>query len=68
MEPVAIKLGYWKWLGNGAIPMLNYISWFGVSAVLMLVFRLLSFEKTNQFAVNLLLIQFMFFLILRTIL
>jgi bisanhydrobacterioruberin hydratase len=68
MEPVAIKLGYWRWLGNGDIPMLNYISWFGVSALLMLVFRLLSFEKTNQFAVNLLLIQFMFFLILRTIL
>lgn len=68
MEPVAIKLGYWKWLGDGTIPMLNYISWFAVSALLMLVFRLLSFEKTNQFAVNLLLIQFMFFLILRTIL
>lgn len=68
MEPVAVKLGYWRWLGDGSIPLLNYVSWFGVSALLMLVFRLLSFEKTNQFAVNLLLIQFMFFLILRTIL
>lgn len=68
MEPVAVKLGYWEWLGDGAVPMLNYVSWFGISAVLMLFFRLLSFHKNNQFAVNLLLIQLMFFLILRTLL
>jgi bisanhydrobacterioruberin hydratase len=68
MEPVAVKLGYWQWLGDGSIPLFNYISWFGVSLVLMLLFRLLSFHKQNQFAVNLLLIQFMFFLILRTFL
>ncbi len=66
MEPVAVKLGYWKWLGNGDVPMLNYLSWLGVSALLMLLFRLLPFNKQNQFAVNLLLIQFMFFLILHT--
>lgn len=68
MEPVAVKLGWWKWLGDGSIPLLNYISWFGISALLLLLFRLLSFNKQNQFAVNLLLIQFMFFLILRTVL
>jgi putative membrane protein len=66
MEPIAVKLGYWQWLGDGSIPLLNYLSWFGISALLMLLFRLLSFPKQNQFAVNLLLIQFMFFLILRT--
>lgn len=68
MEPVAVQLGWWKWLGDGSIPLLNYISWFGISALLLLLFRLLSFNKQNQFAVNLLLIQFMFFLILRTVL
>jgi putative membrane protein len=67
MEPVAVKLGWWKWLNDGSIPLLNYASWFGVSALLMLLFRLLSFDKHNQFAVNLLLIQLMFFLILRTV-
>lgn len=66
MEPVAIKLGYWQWLGDGTIPLLNYVSWLGVSALLLLLFRLLSFQKENQFAINLLLIQFLFFLILRT--
>lgn len=68
MEPVAVKLGYWKWLGDGSIPVFNYVCWFAISALLMLLFRILSFPKQNQFAVNLLLIQFMFFLILRTLL
>ncbi|MFY7840606.1 MAG: carotenoid biosynthesis protein [Lacibacter sp.] len=68
MEPVAVKLGYWQWLGDGSIPLFNYACWFGISALLMLLFRLLSFNKQNQFAVNLLLIQFMFFLILRSLL
>lgn len=66
MEPVAVKLGWWRWLADGSIPVLNYASWFGVSVFLLLLFRLLTFSKQNQFAVNLLLIQFMFFLILRT--
>lgn len=68
MEPVAVKLGYWQWLGDGNIPLFNYVCWFGVSIILMFLFRILSFPKQNQFAVNLLLIQFMFFLILRTLL
>lgn len=68
MEPVAVQLGYWKWLGDGTIPLLNYLSWFVVSAVLLLVFRLFPFRKDNQFALHLLLIQLMFFLILRTFL
>jgi bisanhydrobacterioruberin hydratase len=68
MEPIAVKLGYWQWLGDGSIPLFNYACWFVISALLMLLFRLLSFPKQNQFAVNLLLIQFMFFLILRTVL
>ncbi len=66
MEPVAVKLNYWQWLGDGNIPVYNYICWFFVSVLLLLVFRLCKFEKQNKFAVNLLLIQFMFFLVLRT--
>lgn len=68
MEPVAIKLGYWKWLGNGSIPFYNYVSWFVISIILLLIFNSFSFNKQNKFAVNLLLIQAMFFLILRTFL
>ncbi len=66
MEPVAIKLGFWQWLGTGEIPLKNYLSWFAVSLLLLLCFRLLKFSKLNQFAVHLLIIQLLFFLILRS--
>lgn len=67
MEPVAIKLGYWKWFG-GDIPVYNYICWFIVSFILLAVFHFSKFNKDNKFAINLLLIQAMFFLVLRTFL
>ncbi len=68
MEPVAINLDYWNWEGGDEVPFFNYISWFLVSSALMAVFHYLSFYKQNRFAVNLLLIQMMFFLLLRTFL
>ncbi|MFT3949655.1 MAG: carotenoid biosynthesis protein [Agriterribacter sp.] len=68
MEPVAIHLGFWTWDGDGSIPMLNYISWFVISMLLLSLFSMLSFHKKNTFAVYLLMIQFMFFLVLRTFL
>jgi bisanhydrobacterioruberin hydratase len=68
MEPVAIKLGYWQWHGDGSIPIFNYLCWFLVSTVLLTVFHFSKFNKQNKFAVNLLLIQLMFFLLLRTFL
>jgi bisanhydrobacterioruberin hydratase len=64
MEPVAIKLGFWKW--DGEIPMYNYICWFIISLLLLGLFHFFKFNKQNKFAVNLLLIQLLFFLILRT--
>ena len=68
IEPVAVKLGYWTWLGDGQIPMFNYISWFVISTFLLMIFHLLPIQKQNKFAINLLLIQAMFFLLLRTFL
>ena len=68
MEPVAVKLGYWVWNGDGSIPMFNYICWFVVSLLLLTAFHFAKFKKQNKFAVNLLLIQLMFFLLLRTFL
>ena len=65
MEPVAVKLGYWQWI-NGEIPFFNYVSWFIISIILLSVFQHSKFSKHNKFAVNLLLIQLMFFLLLRT--
>lgn len=67
IEPVAIKLGYWQWDGN-EVPLYNYVCWFVISLLLMIVFRFSPFQKRNKFAIHLLLIQVMFFLILRTFL
>jgi bisanhydrobacterioruberin hydratase len=66
LEPVAMALGYWTWNG-GEIPWLNYATWWGVSAFIMLFFHFLPFRKKNLFAVHLLMIQVMFFLLLRTV-
>ncbi len=67
MEPVAVKLGFWTW-NESPIPFKNYFCWLIVSMVMLLMFRKASFDKLNQFAINLLLIQAMFFLLLRTFL
>lgn len=68
LEPAAIKLGYWQWLGDGEIPTYNYLCWFIVSLGLMCVFTFLKFEKKNIFAVNLLMIMMLFFMLIRTFL
>ncbi len=68
MEPVAVKLGFWQWKGDGSIPLYNYLCWFVVSIALLTLFHFCKFDKRNKFAVNLLLIQMMFFLLLRTFL
>jgi len=68
LEPVAVKFGYWTWLDNGSIPVSNYLCWLTISALLMTVFKLLSFSKHNQFAVHLLIIELLFFAALRTFL
>jgi len=64
MEPAAVKLGFWQW-ESATIPTFNYICWFIISALLIWVSRKLKFQKRNDFAVHLLIIQTLFFLTLR---
>ncbi len=68
LEPAAIKLGYWEWLDDGSVPSYNYLCWFIISAALQLLFGLLKFEKQNKFAVHLLMIMSLFFLLITTFL
>ena len=68
MEPVAIKLGFWTWGVDGSVPFYNYFCWLLISILLLTVFNFFNFRKENKFAVNLLLTQALFFLILRTFL
>lgn len=63
MEPAAIKLGFWSWQ-SGNIPLVNYLSWFIVSAVILCIFHKTPL-RSHQFAINLLIIQAIFFLVLR---
>lgn len=37
MEPAAIRLDYWQWAGDGAIPLLNYATWFALATALAAV-------------------------------
>jgi putative membrane protein len=64
MEPVAVKMGFWEWK-NGVIPIYNYVCWFLISMFLLWVFSKLKFNRDNHFAVDLLIIQLLFFLTLR---
>lgn len=68
IEPVAVKLGFWQWLGDGSIPFYNYACWFFVSGLLLTVFRWLPFDKNNRLAVHLFIVQVLFFLSLRVFL
>lgn len=67
LEPAAVKLGYWQWL-TADIPLFNYTCWIFVSALLLTAFYFLPFPKNNKFAVHLLLIQLMFFMLIRVFL
>ena len=68
MEPAAIRLGFWNWLGDGSIPSFNYGCWFMLSALLLVLFRFSGMARHNKFAVHLLLIQAMFFLLIQLLL
>ena len=65
MEPVAVKLDFWTWDGGGGIPAYNYWCWLMLSVLLLSLFYWLRFNKLNKFAVNLMGIQIIFFLVLR---
>ncbi|MFN6374699.1 MAG: carotenoid biosynthesis protein [Chitinophagia bacterium] len=67
MEPIAIKFGYWKWV-NDHVPFYNYVCWFIISFLIVLIFRGMQQQDRNRFALPLLLIEFMFFLMLRVLL
>ncbi len=65
IEPVAMKINFWQWQNNN-VPTYNFACWFVISAVLLLLFRQLKFNKRNHFAVHLFIIQYLFFTALQT--
>lgn len=62
MEPAAIKLGFWSW-SSGNVPVYNYICWFAVSFLVLLVAGDRLRPVAAVFPRRLLLIQAIFFLL-----
>lgn len=63
IEPIAIKFDYWQW-NNISVPLQNYLAWWILAFLFVLIFRRLHFNKQNIVAVFLLAIQFLFFILL----
>ncbi|CAN5438020.1 hypothetical protein BH23BAC1_BH23BAC1_10880 [soil metagenome] len=62
IEPVAIKLDFWKW-GSTTIPLQNYVAWGIVSFSLLIMFYLFPFKKSNSIAGPFYLIMLLFFIL-----
>jgi bisanhydrobacterioruberin hydratase len=63
LEQVAPDLGMWNWK-NEVIPLQNYIAWFVVAFIFVLVFRLFNIKTSNKIAPLIFILQFLFFLLL----
>lgn len=63
LEPVAVQLGWWSWEG-GTIPFFNYACWAGLSVLLALLWVGMRL-RAGAFAVILVLVQAVFFALLR---
>jgi bisanhydrobacterioruberin hydratase len=61
LEQVAPDLGMWNWK-NEVIPLQNYIAWFVVAFLFVLVFRLFNIKTSNKIAPLIFILQFLFFL------
>ena len=66
IEPVAVYFDYWRW-ANSVVPLKNYLCWFGVSFLMLLLFEALKFKRQSIVAIVLLFTQFAFFGLLNLI-
>lgn len=67
LEPVAIKLDMWQW-GNNSIPFQNYLAWFLISFVFLLLIEITRTKPKNPIAKRMLVVQLAFFLFLNVFL
>ncbi len=63
IEPVAIKYDFWSWT-KIVIPFQNYIAWYIVSFLFLMLFYSSNFIKENKLAPALFIIQLVFFITL----
>lgn len=63
LEPIAIRLGYWHW-SDGSVPLTNYVTWFGLSLLSILLLKRLRVTTTGSVLRAFVLLEFMFFAML----
>ena len=63
LEPVAITLKMWSW-GGGDIPIQNYIAWFVISVVFLVMMHLAKVRTNNPISKYLFMVQLVFFMVL----
>lgn len=63
LEPVATHLYWWLWV-YGTIPLQNFIAWFIVSYLMLLLLYHAEMEEKNPIAQFLFIVQFLFFMAL----
>lgn len=63
LEPAAVNLGYWEWT-KGEIPIFNYITWWTVSFIIVLISEIFfPIKKFTVFPFLLLYIQIAFYIV-----
>lgn len=67
MEPVAMRLGYWRWPGD-VVPVQNYAGWFVISFMLSLVYFSAGVEDRSRFPAFFMGVILVYFLLLRVLL
>jgi putative membrane protein len=63
LEPVAIWLDMWDW-ENASVPLQNYLAWFVISFIFLLLTAYLNPKINNKIAPALFIIQLVFFMVL----
>lgn len=63
IELVAVKYDLWEWI-NDSVPIQNYIAWFCISFLLLILFNKFNFNKNNKLTLAVYLVQLVFFVLL----
>jgi putative membrane protein len=66
LEPVAIRIDMWNWHGAD-VPLQNYLAWFVVSVILLVLLDLNVKNLKNKIAPSLFIIQIVFFVLLNIV-
>lgn len=64
MEPAAIAMDYWTWMGDG-IPLQNYAAWFIIAFVFSFGYRMMRIGSNSRLGLYYVAIQVIFFIALR---